>query len=198
MNLRDIPRNRLDSLDRHLRAAEAAISRIEILVAIGVLIRFRHFALAFVLGRSANVHAQSYPFRYPADLTSARVAIRRKKADVGEQNIAREVPAFEEQARRDPTLAAGPACNRRRSEKLLSQRSRGLIEIRNPGKTLQPKLSIRRDRELHRTFDLGTHGSGTIKIARQENLLEQRSDLVMILTQHGAQLRLKLGRQILA
>ena len=54
IDLRRIARNRLDSFDGHLRAAEAAVARVEIFIAIGILVRFGAIAaLGVVLGRGA-------------------------------------------------------------------------------------------------------------------------------------------------
>ncbi len=118
--------NRLDPFDGHLRAAETAVARVEVFVAVGVHVRFaRMSALGVVLGRGADVHALADAFRDPANLAAAGVPIRRKEADVGKQNVAREIGAFQQQARRDPALASGPSGDGRRREKLLAQRAGG-------------------------------------------------------------------------
>ena len=70
------------------------------------------------------------------------VAIRRKEIDVGKQNVAGEIGALQQQARRDPTCATGPTGHGGRREELLAQRARRHVEIGNTGNILEAEFAI--------------------------------------------------------
>ena len=58
IDLRRIARDGLNSLDGHLRAAEAAVARIELFVAVGILVGLGPVAaLGVILGRGRDVHS---------------------------------------------------------------------------------------------------------------------------------------------
>ncbi len=67
-----------------------------------------------------------------------------------------------------------------------------------PGSRCDPELAIGRDHELDRPFDAGAERRRAVEILRQEDRAQQRRDLVIAVAEHGAELRLRLGRNILA
>ena len=121
-----------------------------------------------------------------------------RKLMFGKQHVAREIAAFEQQAGRDPALALRPSRHGRRREKLLPQRARDGIEVRHAGNTREAEFLICRHGQFHRPLDVRAHRRRAIEVARQEDLLEQRCDLVVVLPQHRPQLLLQLRRQVLA
>src|SRR5205823_3138973 len=132
-----------------------------------VRVRFRpHAALAVVHRRGGNVHAAADAVGDSSNLAAPGEPVRRKKADVGKQNVTREISAFEEQTRRDPALASSPARDCRRREELLSKRAGCRIEVRYAGHALESELAVGGYGQLHRALDPRSHGSRTIEIAR--------------------------------
>ncbi len=192
IDLRKVAQNGLDSLDGHLRAPETAIARVEILIAVGVLVRLRDVHFALVLGGGADVHSLADALGDSANLAAAGIAVGRKEADIGKQNVAREIAPLQKQARSNPTLAAGPSRYGRLREELLPQRARGQVEVRNAGNTLQSEFAVGGHGQLHRALEMRAHRSRAVEVARQENLFEKRRELIMVVAQHGAQLFLEL------
>src|SRR5215469_17950273 len=105
MNLRGLARNRLYALNRHLRAAETTVPRVELFIAVGILVGFGRFAvLSFVLRRGADIHPLADALGDTANLSAARIAVGREEADIGKEYISCEIRAFQKQSRRDPGL----------------------------------------------------------------------------------------------
>jgi len=120
----DIAGDRFHSLDGHLGTTEAAIAGIEFFVPVGILIGFGNLArFGVILGGGADIHPFADTFRNPANLAAAGVAVGRKETNVGEQNVACEIGALEQEARSNPALASSPPGYGRRRKELLPKRS---------------------------------------------------------------------------
>ena len=117
IDLGRIARDRLDALDRHLRAAKTAVACVEFLIAIGILVRLGPVAaLAVIHGRGGDVHPLPDAFGDASNLAAAGVPVRRQKADIGEKDVAGQIAALEQKSGGNPALAAGPARHGRRRE----------------------------------------------------------------------------------
>src|SRR5207244_3849068 len=109
VHLCSIAREGFDSFERQLRTAEAAIAGVEIFIAVGCHVRLgHHAALGVGSGGGGDVHALTDTLGYAAHFFTSGDAVGRNEINVGEENIAREVSALQQQPGSDPATPSRP------------------------------------------------------------------------------------------
>ena len=93
---------------------------------------------------------------------------------VRNQHVARHVAARDQEARRDPRLAAGPAGDRGWIQQMLAHRDGGLVEIRHAGHRGCAEMLLHRDDVLDRPFDVAAVARGAVEVLGREDGRQQR------------------------
>ena len=103
------------------------------------------------------------------DVVAARAEVPVPEAGhVGHQDLARDVAARDEQARRDPRLAAGPARHRRWIQQMLAHRDRRLVEVGHPRHGVDAQVLHHRDQVLDRPLDVAAVARLAVEVPREK------------------------------
>ena len=108
-----------------------------------------------------------------------RIAVAGNERDVGEHDVERKIASLEQQARRDPAAALGPAGDGGWVEQALAERAGHIVEIGHARHLFEPELVVGGDHQIDRALDAGGGRFGRVEILRQEDHLEEGRDLVV-------------------
>ena len=154
----------------------------EVLVAICEHIRFGQSSFAAAIRHCCcrDIQSRSDFIRDDTDVGRRVCAIGRNEIDIREQHIADKVTALQQQPWGHPTSSFRPACHRWRRKEPLAEGARRDVEVRNTRNLRESQLLVRRNGELNRALDLSADRRRAVEVARQENRLEQRGNLVAV------------------
>src|SRR5262249_50810316 len=138
-------------------------------------------------GGRADVVAVAQPAAEQVVAAGGEVPVP-ESGDVGDQDVARDVAAGDELARRDPRLAARPAGDRRRGQQVLTHGNGRLVEVGHSWNRVYTEVLHHRDHVLDRSLDVRTVTGLAVKVFRREHHREQRLDVVVAVSEDRTEL----------